>query len=172
MADPDTIVVDMRNGYESEIGHFKGAYTPDVKTFKEELPVVAHTLSGKEDSKVLLYCTGGIRCEKASAYLKSKGFNDVNQLHGGIISYNHEVNEKGLDNMFIGANYVFDGRTREQISGDIISSCIHCDTPCDLHVNCQNSVCNKLYLQCDQCIRHTERTCSDECHRKVATTVM
>lgn len=167
MKDPNTIVVDMRNGYESDIGHFKGAYTPKVNTFKEELPAVATTLSGKEESKVLLYCTGGIRCEKASAYLKSKGFKDVNQLHGGIISYKHEVDEKGLENNYIGANYVFDGRTREQISGDIISTCKDCENPCDFHVNCSNKVCNKLYLQCDDCIEKTNRTCSSDCQEKV-----
>lgn len=171
MNDPHTIVVDMRNGYESEIGHFKGAYTPEVKTFKEELPAVANTLLGKEESKVLLYCTGGIRCEKASAYLKSKGFKDVNQLHGGIISYKHQIDEKGLENNFIGANYVFDGRTREQISGDIISSCKDCGNPCDLHVNCQNMVCNRLYLQCQECIDTTEGTCSSACYKKVVSAV-
>lgn len=167
MNDPSTIVVDMRNGYESEIGHFKKAVTPKANTFREELPEVAETLSGKEDSKVLLYCTGGIRCEKASAYLRSKGFKDVNQLHGGIIAYKHQIDEQGLENKFVGANYVFDGRTREQISGDIISHCKDCGAPCDLHVNCNNKVCNKLYLQCDSCIEETNMTCSENCMEKV-----
>ena len=163
MANPETIIVDMRNEYESEIGHFKGALTPQATNFKEELPEVAQTLSGKEDQKVLLYCTGGIRCEKASAYLKSKGFKDVNQLHGGIISYKHQVDEKDLDNNFVGANFVFDGRTREQISGDIISSCEDCGAPCDLHINCAHSTCNKLFLQCKDCNEKTMETCSEEC---------
>lgn len=171
MEDSNTIVVDMRNEYESDIGHFKWAYTPKVATFKEELPTVATTLSGKEDRKVLLYCTGGIRCEKASAYLKSKGFKDVNQLHGGIIAYKHQTDEQGLENKFIGSNYVFDGRTREPISGDIISTCSDCDTPCDLHVNCKNDACNKLYLQCDACITRTATTCSESCFEKLAQLV-
>lgn len=167
MEHKDTIVVDMRNGYESDIGHFKTAITPKVSTFKEELPLVANELQGKEDQKVLLYCTGGIRCEKASAYLKSKGFKDVNQLHGGVIAYKHQVEEQGLKNNYVGANFVFDGRTREQISGDVISHCEDCNEPCDLHINCSNTVCNKLFLQCQSCREKTNETCSIECRELI-----
>ncbi len=110
MEDDETIVVDMRNHYESEIGHFDGAITPQVDTFREELPRVAQELADNKDKKLLLYCTGGIRCEKASAYLKNAGFTDVNQLHGGIIDYKHQIEREGLENKFLGSNYVFDQR--------------------------------------------------------------
>ena len=96
MKAPNTIVVDMRNQYESEVGHFQGAICPDADTFREELPMVKDQLKGKEDKKILLYCTGGIRCEKASAYLKHNGFKDTNQLHGGIIEYKNEIEKKGI----------------------------------------------------------------------------
>ena len=108
LQDPNTICVDMRNHYESEIGHFENALLPQSETFKEELPEVLEMLKGKEDEKVLLYCTGGIRCEKTSAYLKHHGFNDVNQLHGGIIDYARQIEEEKLPNKFKGKNFVFD----------------------------------------------------------------
>ena len=165
MANDDTIVVDMRNHYESEIGHFDGAVCPEADTFRDELPLVADTLKGNEDKKVLLYCTGGIRCEKASAYLKHQGFKDVNQLHGGIINYKHQVEREGLANRFLGANYVFDGRGRERIGCDVISTCHQCGDPCDRHVNCKNTVCNLLFLQCDNCEQKTNRSCSKACKR-------
>ncbi|MCA9352908.1 rhodanese-related sulfurtransferase [Patescibacteria group bacterium] len=165
MESRDTIVVDMRNHYESEIGHFDGALCPEVDTFREELPKVALELKGKEDKKVLLYCTGGIRCEKASAYLKHQGFTDVNQLHGGIIDYKHQVEREGLENKFLGANYVFDGRGRESIGNEIISQCHQCGNSCDRHVNCQNLACNLLFLQCEQCEQHMRGTCSSACKR-------
>ena len=165
MANDETIVVDMRNHYESEIGHFDGAVCPEADTFRDELPLIADSLKGSEDKKVLLYCTGGIRCEKASAYLKHQGFSDVNQLHGGIIDYKHQVEREGLSNQFLGANYVFDGRGRERIGSEIISTCHQCDNPCDRHVNCKNTVCNLLFLQCDNCEQKMNRTCSKACKR-------
>ena len=145
-------VVDMRNHYESEIGKFKGAICPDVETFKEELPEVKELLKGKEDQQILLYCTGGIRCEKTSAYLKHHGFSDVNQLHGGIIDYARQLNNnETLSNNFEGKNFVFDERRGERISDDVISSCHQCGEPFDTHVNCRNVNCNLLFLQCDNC---------------------
>ncbi|GIR58486.1 MAG: hypothetical protein CM15mP65_10670 [Crocinitomicaceae bacterium] len=108
--DKGATVVDMRNHYESEIGHFRSAILPEAETFREELPMVEEILKGKEDENILLYCTGGIRCEKASAYLKHKGFHSVNQLYGGIINYVHEVKKDELENKFIGKNFVFDDR--------------------------------------------------------------
>ncbi|MCI5051203.1 MAG: rhodanese-related sulfurtransferase [Candidatus Pacebacteria bacterium] len=167
MEKDDTIVVDMRNHYESEIGHFDGAMTPAVDTFREELPKVVEELKGNEDKKVLLYCTGGIRCEKASAYLKHEGFKDVNQLHGGIIDYKHQIEREGLDNKFLGSNYVFDERDPEQIGNEIISQCHQCDTKCDRHVNCANFSCNLLFLQCNNCESTTQRTCSKKCKKIV-----
>ena len=157
-------VVDMRNHYESEIGNFKGAICPDVETFKEELPKVKKMLEGKEGKKILLYCTGGIRCEKTSAYLRHHGFRDVNQLHGGIIDYARQLEQDvTLNNNFVGKNFVFDERRGERISEDIISSCHQCDKPFDTHVNCRNVNCNLLFLQCDSCKEKYENCCSIEC---------
>jgi len=158
------IVVDMRNHYESEIGKFKGAICPDVETFKEELPEVKEMLQGKEDDQILLYCTGGIRCEKTSAYLKHYGFTDVNQLHGGIIDYTRQLNNnETLSNNFEGKNFVFDERRGERISDDVISSCHQCGEPFDTHVNCRNVNCNLLFLQCDSCKEKYENCCSIDC---------
>ena len=157
-------VVDMRNHYETEIGRFKGAICPEVETFKEELPVVKDILNGKEEEPVLLYCTGGIRCEKASAYLKNHGFKNVSQLHGGIIDYVRQINEnQHLENKFLGKNFVFDERRGERISDDVISSCHQCGASCDQHTNCKNVNCNLLFLQCSECKEKYENCCSVDC---------
>ncbi len=158
-------VVDMRNHYESEVGHFKGAICPDSDTFKDELPMVLDILKNKEDEKVLLYCTGGIRCEKASAYLKHKGFKDVNQLYGGIIHYAREIKEKGLENKFIGKNFVFDERLGERISSEVISSCHQCELKADTHTNCKNEMCHILFIQCEKCKSKFDGCCSEECQK-------
>ena len=118
---PGTLVIDVRNHYESEVGRFKGAVCPDADTFREELPILYELLKGREEQKVLLYCTGGIRCEKTSAFLKYKGFKDVNQLHGGIIAYVRQIKKDGIENKFIGKNFVFDDRLGEEITPDVIS---------------------------------------------------
>ncbi len=158
------VVVDMRNHYESEIGRFKGAICPESETFREELPEVKKILEGKEKEKILLYCTGGIRCEKASSYLRHNGFQDVNQLHGGIIDYARQLKQdSSLRNNFKGRNFVFDERRGERISDDIISFCHQCGSPCDVHVNCKNVNCNLLFLQCDSCKLKYEHCCSIEC---------
>ena len=157
-------VVDMRNHYESEIGKFKGAICPDVETFKEELPEVKKLLEGKKEDKILLYCTGGIRCEKTSAYLRHYGFKDVNQLHGGIIDYARQLKkDNNLNNNFEGKNFVFDERRGERISNDIISNCHQCGEPFDTHVNCKNVNCNLLFLQCNLCKDKYKNCCSIEC---------
>ena len=162
--DNGATIVDMRNHYESEIGRFKGAICPDVETFKEELPAVRKELNGKENEPILLYCTGGIRCEKASAYLKNYGFNNVSQLHGGIIDYVRQINEnENIENKFLGKNFVFDERLSERISEDIISNCHQCGAPCDSHTNCQNVNCNLLFLQCDTCKEKYKNCCSTDC---------
>lgn len=160
---PDTIVVDLRNHYESEVGHFEGAILPDADTFKEELPMVMDELKDKKDKKLLLYCTGGVRCEKASAFFKHHGFQDVNQLHGGIIAYAQEIKQKGLQSRFIGKNFVFDERLGERITDDIIAHCHQCGTPCDNHTNCANDDCHLLFIQCDECKAKYENCCSANC---------
>lgn len=157
------IVIDMRNHYESEVGHFDGAITPDADTFRQELKMVEEMLEGKEDQKVVMYCTGGIRCEKASAYFKHKGFKDVNQLRGGIIEYAHQVQENKLTNKYIGKNFVFDERLGERISEEVIAHCHQCGEPCDNHTNCENLECHLLFIQCDACKEKYEACCSDEC---------
>jgi len=137
--DPDTVLVDMRNHYESEIGHFKNAITPDVDTFRDSLDLIEEDLADhKEDKKLVMYCTGGIRCEKASAYYKHKGFQQVYQLEGGIIEYTRQVKAQSLENKFLGKNFVFDHRRSERISDDVIAQCHQCGAPCDTHVNCAN----------------------------------
>ena len=164
LADPNTVCVDMRNHYESEIGHFKGAVTPDVDTFRESLPIIEEDLSEhKKDKKLLMYCTGGIRCEKASAYLKHKGFENVYQLEGGIIEYTRQVKDKALENKFIGKNFVFDERRGERITEEIIAQCHQCGAACDTHVNCANEACHLLFIQCEACGEKMQSCCSDPC---------
>ena len=163
LQDPNVILVDVRNHYESEVGHFENAILPDADTFKEELPLIVDLLKDQKDKKVLLYCTGGIRCEKASAYLKHKGFVDVNQLFGGIISYAREVKELGIESKFKGKNFVFDARLGERISEEIISSCHQCGKPSDRHINCANDACHLLFIQCEDCAKEYENCCSREC---------
>lgn len=164
LSDPNTICVDMRNHYESEIGHFDGAVTPDVDTFRDSLDIIEEDLKDhKEDKNLLMYCTGGIRCEKASAYYKHKGFKNVFQLEGGIIEYTRQVKAEGLANKFVGKNFVFDHRRSERISEDVISSCHQCGKPCDTHTNCVNEACHLLFIQCDECAEKMENTCSVEC---------
>ncbi|GEL10412.1 UPF0176 protein [Flavobacterium glycines] len=162
--DPDTIVVDFRNHYESEVGHFKGAITPDVETFRESLPIINEQLQNhKEDKNLVMYCTGGIRCEKASAYFKHQGFKNVYQLEGGIINYAKQLKEEGLESKFIGKNFVFDNRLGERITDDIVSQCHQCGKPCDNHTNCANDGCHLLFIQCDDCKAAMENCCSIEC---------
>ena len=165
----DTIVVDMRNHYESEIGHFEGAITPDVDTFRDSLPIIEEDLcEHKEDKNLVMYCTGGIRCEKASAYFKHKGFKNVYQLEGGIIEYARQVKNQGLNNKFVGKNFVFDERRSEAISEDVIARCHQCGSPCDTHVNCANEACHLLFIQCPYCAKKLDSCCSDTCAEIIA----
>src|SRR5690606_1468164 len=136
--DPDTVIIDMRNHYETEIGHFEKAITPDVDTFRDSLPIIEELLEGKADKNALMYCTGGIRCEKASAWFKHKGFENVYQLNGGIIEYARQVEARKLPNKFVGKNFVFDERRAESISQDVIAVCHQCGEPSDIHTNCSN----------------------------------
>lgn len=164
LEDPNTIVVDMRNHYESEIGYFTNAIKPDVDTFRESLPIIEQQLANhKEDKNLLMYCTGGIRCEKASAYFKHKGFKNVFQLEGGIIEYTRQIKEEGLESKFIGKNFVFDQRLGERITNDIVSNCHQCGKPCDVHTNCANDGCHLLFIQCEDCKELLENCCSYEC---------
>lgn len=169
LADPNTVCVDMRNHYESEIGHFVGAVTPDVDTFRDSLDIIEEDLKNhKEDKNLLMYCTGGIRCEKASAYYKHKGFKNVFQLEGGIIEYTRQIKEEELENKFLGKNFVFDHRRSERISEDVVSNCHQCGEPCDEHVNCDNEACHLLFIQCNSCSEKMNTCCSEECKEVTA----
>ena len=168
LEDPNTICVDMRNHYESEIGHFDGAITPDVDTFRDSLDIIEEDLKeNKENKNLLMYCNGGIRCEKASAYYKHKGFKNVFQLEGGIIEYARQVKSERLENKFLGKNFVFDHRRAEKISEDIIANCHQCGNSCDTHVNCANEACHLLFIQCNDCSEKMENTCSPECQEVI-----
>lgn len=160
----DAVVVDMRNGYESEVGHFENAITPDVDTFREELKIVPTLLKGQENKKVALYCTGGIRCEKASAWLRHNGFKDVKHLKGGIIDYKHQVESEGLPNRFRGKNFVFDERLGERIGDEVISYCHLCTKEkSDNHYHCKNEACHVLFLGCEGCMTKRQGYCSLWC---------
>lgn len=162
--DPEAVVIDMRNAYESEVGHFEGAITPAVETFKEELAVTPGLLKEYKDKKVALYCTGGIRCEKASAWLKHNGFADVRHLKGGIIDYAHQVEAQGLENKFKGKNFVFDERLGERVGSEIISTCHLCKkNKSDTHYHCKNQICHTLFLGCDECVEKKQGYCSLKC---------
>jgi UPF0176 protein len=162
--DPDAVVVDMRNGYESEVGHFENAITPDVDTFREELKKTPELLKVHKNKKIALYCTGGIRCEKASAWLKHNGFENVKHLRGGIIDYARQVEEKGIPNKFRGKNFVFDERMGERISDEIIAHCHLCSvTKADKHIHCKNQACHVLFIACDACKTKKKGYCSYKC---------
>ena len=166
--DPDTIVVDMRNHYESEVGYFENAIRPDVETFREALPLVEEMLQDKKDKNIIMYCTGGIRCEKASAYYLHKGFENVYMVNGGIIEYTRQCQQEGLPNKFIGKNFVFDERMGERISEEVVARCHQCGSPCDTHVNCANDACHILFIQCESCASKFDACCSNKCKEFIA----
>jgi UPF0176 protein len=153
----------MRNYYEYEVGHFEGAREVPSDTFREQLPMAVEMLQAEKDKNIVMYCTGGIRCEKASAFLKHHGFEHVYHLEGGIIEYARRVKEQGLENKFRGKNFVFDERMGEQASGEIISHCHQCGALCDTHHNCAHEACHMLFIQCETCREKFEGCCGEEC---------
>lgn len=165
--DPATIVVDMRNHYEYEVGHFDRAIEVPSDTFREQLPMSAELLKDKKENPIIMYCTGGIRCEKASAWLLHQGFKNVYHLEGGIIHYAHTVREQGLANKFRGKNFVFDDRMGERISEEVIAACHQCGRPADTHVNCRNEGCHLLFIQCPACAERYEGCCSTDCQNVI-----
>jgi UPF0176 protein len=160
---PDTIIIDMRNYYEYEVGHFKEALEVPSDTFRQQLPMAAEMMQDKKEATILMYCTGGIRCEKASAYMLHKGFKNVFHLEGGIINYARQVKEKQLDNLFIGKNFVFDERLSERITDDVIARCHQCGEPADTHTNCANEGCHLLFIQCKKCAAAMKGCCTNDC---------
>lgn len=161
--DPDTLVVDMRNHYEYEVGHFQNAIEIPSETFREQLPMAVEMLGDRKDRNIIMYCTGGIRCEKASAWMLHNGFTKVHHLEGGIIHYVRQVRELGLENRFIGKNFVFDERMGERITDDVLACCHVCGNPNDNHVNCANPACHLLFIQCPDCATTLEGCCSAAC---------
>lgn len=160
---PETIIVDMRNHYESEVGYFENAIRPDVETFREALPIVEEMLQNDKEKPIIMYCTGGIRCEKASAYYLHQGFQNVFMVDGGIIEYARQCEAQGLPNKFIGKNFVFDERLGERISEAIVAHCHQCGKPCDTHINCANDACHILFIQCEACAEKYHQCCSQKC---------
>jgi UPF0176 protein len=162
--DPDTIVVDMRNHYEYEVGHFDKAIEVPSDTFREQLPLAAEMLKDAKEKSIIMYCTGGIRCEKASAYMLHRGFKNVYHLEGGIINYAAQVKEAGLEQKFHGKNFVFDNRLGERITEEVIAVCHQCGSPADTHTNCANSGCHLLFIQCEDCKKQWQGCCSSACY--------
>lgn len=160
---PETIVVDMRNHYEYEVGHFENAVEIPSNTFREQLPMAVSMLEDKKDKNIIMYCTGGIRCEKASAWMLHNGFKNVFHLEGGIIQYANKVKEQRLPNKFKGKNFVFDGRLGEMVGEEVISRCHQCGNPCDTHTNCANEGCHLLFIQCSSCAEKFDSCCSAQC---------
>jgi len=159
----ETIVIDMRNHYEYEVGHFDKAIEIPSDTFREQLPMAVDMMKENKDKNIIMYCTGGIRCEKASAYMLHNGFKNVFHLEGGIINYARQAKKHGLDSKFIGKNFVFDDRLGERITEDIIAKCHQCGKPADTHTNCKNDGCHLLFIQCAECAAAFDGCCSIEC---------
>ena len=163
LSSPETIVIDMRNHYEYEVGHFTNAIEIPSDTFREQLPMAADMMKEQKDKNIIMYCTGGIRCEKASAYMLHHGFKNVFHLEGGIINYANQIKEAALESQFKGKNFVFDNRLGEKITEDIISKCHQCGSPCDTHTNCKNDGCHLLFIQCPSCAETYAGCCTQAC---------
>ena len=163
LQDENTIVIDMRNHYEYEVGHFEKALEIPSDTFREQLPMAVNMMKDKKDKNIIMYCTGGIRCEKASAYMLHNGFENVFHLEGGIINYAKQAKENNLPSKFIGKNFVFDDRLGERITEDVIAKCHQCGQPADTHTNCKNDACHLLFIQCEACATQYDGCCSAEC---------
>jgi UPF0176 protein len=169
--EPGSIVIDMRNHYESEVGRFSKAWCPDADTFKDAIQLVLNQFMQQKDKKILLYCTGGIRCEKASSYLLHNGFSNVSQLYGGIVEYAQQIKKLNITSKFIGKNFVFDERLGESVDGQIISHCHQCGEPADAHTNCANNDCHLLFIQCSKCASKFEGCCSFDCQNILTLSV-
>lgn len=161
----DLVVLDGRNYYEARVGHFEGAIKPEIRYFREFPEYIDKNLEQFKGKQVFMYCTGGIRCERASAYLKLKDVaKQVYQLKGGI----HRYIEKFPQGFFRGKNYVFDDRIEVKVNDDVIGSCDLCKVPYDTYTNCLNAKCNKHFICCVDCKKNYAETCSKECQQLVA----
>lgn len=162
----DLIIIDCRNKFETEIGTFVDAIRPDTQYFREFPSYVDQNTDLLKDKKVLMACTGGIRCERASAYVKLKGVaKEVYQIEGGIQRYT----EAFPDGFFRGKNYVFDARMTVRITDDVLGSCLLCQKPYDEYENCLNASCNKHFICCPDCYKAYAKTCGPVCQELLAT---
>ncbi len=155
----DLVILDGRNDYEARIGKFADAVVPPINTFREFPQYIDQNVEQFKDKKVLMYCTGGVRCERASAYLKQKGVQEVYQINGGI----HRYIEQYPDGFFRGKNFVFDDRMAVGTNNDVLGRCDFCTVPTDAYTNCANTSCNKKVLPCPACLEKWANTCSASC---------
>lgn len=159
----DVLILDTRNDYEFEVGHFKDAVKSPIGTFRE-FPEFVSKLEKFKEKPVVMYCTGGIRCEKASAYMIEQGFKNVKQLHGGVIKFCQEF----PNTVWEGSCFVFDDRLTSNVGQkDELNKCLHCKTDCDLMRNCKNSKCNKMIFICPSCRNEMHNCCSKYCMKKI-----
>ncbi len=165
MQDPNSVIIDARNDYEWELGKFKDAILPPVDSFRDLPQWIRDNREKFEGKRILTYCTGGIRCEKFSGHLVREGFDDVSQLHGGIVTYGKDPEVKGED--YEGQCYVFDERIAvpvNSVNPSIIAHCIHCNEPCERYINCKSKhECNAQHFSCEPCAEKFSNCCSTEC---------
>ncbi|CAL4322470.1 tRNA uridine(34) hydroxylase [Buchnera aphidicola (Thelaxes suberi)] len=164
--DNQSIILDIRNKYEFNVGRFDNAINIPSKTFSQQMKNLVFSLQEYKNKKILLYCTGGIRCEKAAAWLQFNNFKKIYQVQGGIIGYVHNAKKNNISLRFKGANFVFDNRMIERISDDVLGTCFHCQNLCDNYINCKNSRCNLLFIQCNYCQKKYNYFCSIKCSKK------
>ncbi|VFP85970.1 UPF0176 protein YceA [Buchnera aphidicola (Cinara pseudotaxifoliae)] len=164
----DCIFFDMRNDYEYEIGHFSNAVTIPSKTFRDQLQQLPKFLEPYRNKKIVMYCTGGVRCEKSTALLRHHGFSYVYHIYGGILSYIKQVQKYNLPNYFKGKIFVFDERLSKKITDDVFSVCINCQQDTDrIHINCFNNSCHRLFIQCIQCSVQLNSCCCLDCKNQL-----
>lgn len=165
----DVIIVDGRNDYEYDLGHFRGAIKAEVKNFKQFPKWIEENLSEHKDKKILTYCTGGIRCEKLTGVFLNQGFKDVYHLEGGIVTYGKDPEVKGR--LFDGKCYVFDERISTEVNRTegalIVSKCKHCGVPSDRYINCTNDDCHDQHICCEVCEKIHEGFCSEDCQHYI-----
>ncbi|CAO3610834.1 unnamed protein product [Mucor fragilis] len=162
----DIFLLDMRNSYEFDVGHFDHAIKMDVDTFRDGMNLLDKLTSDKpKDKEIYMYCTGGIRCSVAGAYLRNKGYQRVKMLAGGVTAYGHYVKDSSSSSssLFKGKNFTFDGRRGEPITGHVLTKCYHCGDQCDHITNCANTKCHLLFVQCPHCKSKMHHTCSAHC---------
>ncbi|WP_284443048.1 rhodanese-related sulfurtransferase [Buchnera aphidicola] len=167
LSDKKIIFIDMRNSYEYAIGHFENAIEIKSLTFREQLKKLIPLMKYAKNKKIVMYCTGGIRCEKASAWMRFNGFKHIYHIKGGIIGYVHDARKNGLPVLFKGKNFVFDNRMGEKISDEIISFCKQCNQLSDTYVNCKYNSCHLLFIQCAKCSINFKNCCSSNCMEKI-----